>query len=72
VNIPAVFGLYNDGRRFDNNFGQPKRAYMILGRTNETADRCVECGECEGKCPQKIEVIKELKMAHKHLGGWVE
>ncbi|MHA1127312.1 MAG: 4Fe-4S dicluster domain-containing protein, partial [Candidatus Heimdallarchaeota archaeon] len=31
------------------------------------ADACVECGECEPKCPQKIQIIDQLKKAHKLL-----
>lgn len=31
-------------------------------------DACVECGECEEKCPQRIEIMERLKEAHKVLG----
>jgi len=27
---------------------------------------------CEPKCPQKIEIVKQLKVAHESLKGWVE
>ncbi len=36
---------------------------------NHKADLCVECGECEEKCPQQIEIIEQLKEAHRILGG---
>jgi predicted aldo/keto reductase-like oxidoreductase len=32
----------------------------------------VECGQCEEKCPQKIDIIEKLKTAHEKLKGWVE
>ncbi|GAF75447.1 unnamed protein product, partial [marine sediment metagenome] len=28
------------------------------------ADACVECGECEEKCPQKIKIMEKLKETH--------
>jgi predicted aldo/keto reductase-like oxidoreductase len=33
------------------------------------ADLCAECGECEEKCPQEIEIMEQLKEAHRLLGG---
>jgi len=32
------------------------------------ADACVECGECEEKCPQKIKIMEKLKEIHEILG----
>jgi predicted aldo/keto reductase-like oxidoreductase len=29
-----------------------------------SVDFCVECGECEEKCPQKINIREELKKTH--------
>ena len=30
---------------------------------------CIDCGVCETKCPQNIEVRKEFKHVKKHLEG---
>ena len=71
VNIPGVFSRYNDGMAFQN-FDQPKRSYMFLGRNGQDATNCVACGACEKKCPQHIDIINQLKVAHEALKGWIE
>ena len=71
VNIPAIFSRYNDGNMFEN-FAQPQRSYMMMTRQKRDVSQCEACGACEKKCPQHIEIIKQLKVAHEALKGWVE
>jgi predicted aldo/keto reductase-like oxidoreductase len=71
VEIPGIFSRYNDGNMFEN-FSQAQRSYMFATRGKRDATFCVECGECEKKCPQGIEIVKQLKVAHEALKGWVE
>jgi predicted aldo/keto reductase-like oxidoreductase len=71
VSIPAAFSLYNDGASFEN-FDQPRRGYSFIVKAQTDASQCVECGQCEEKCPQKIDIIEKLKTAHEKLKGWVE
>jgi hypothetical protein len=33
------------------------------------ADACIECGECEPKCPQHIPIVAQLKESHETLAG---
>jgi len=66
VNIPGVFARYNDGNMFEN-FGQPSRSYSFMTAGKSDVTRCEACGECEKKCPQHIEIIKQLKVAHEAL-----
>jgi predicted aldo/keto reductase-like oxidoreductase len=70
VGIPEVFNLYNEGAMFGN-FNQPRRGYMFTTRFNHDAGRCVACGVCEKKCPQHIEIVKQLEVAHEALKGWI-
>jgi len=71
VQIPHVFGLYNDAHRFEH-FDQPRRAYMFAKNAKGDARGCTECGICLEKCPQEIDIIKDLKTAHAALDGWKE
>jgi uncharacterized protein len=67
VNIPRNFQLYNDtflfkGAEFNAFF------YNRLLEPNQRASGCLECLICVEKCPQKIDIPKELKQVHQTLG----
>lgn len=75
VDIPRNFELMNYYRLYGLE-EYAKREYRQLGqRVVEGAKKpawaaaCKECGECEEKCPQKIEVRKQLKETNTTLGG---
>jgi predicted aldo/keto reductase-like oxidoreductase len=69
INIPLVFSCRNDAALFDDLEGA-RRGYGMEVGLNHTAPAtaCVECGQCEEACPQKIEIIKELAAAVEVLG----
>ena len=61
------FNAYNDYFLFKN----PERTIMLYNRMmgpEQRASNCAECGECEEKCPQGIEIMNELKKVHETLG----
>jgi predicted aldo/keto reductase-like oxidoreductase len=63
VNIPANFSLYNDTFMFrDAELNFMLYNHMLL--PEQRASNCQECGECEPKCPQHIQIIEELKNVH--------
>lgn len=63
VNIPMIFSLYNDIFMFGDS-ETSSHMYSNFMPAHHRADNCVECGECEEKCPQQIEIIENLKQAH--------
>lgn len=68
VDIPGTFSAYNKYYA-DGKFTGLKEYFMCtaLRKDSTSASNCIECGKCEGHCPQGIEIRKELKNARKKL-----
>ncbi len=58
INIPEYFKLYNSAR---GDVMYQKAEYNNLTREFGKASDCIECGQCEGMCPQSLPIIKTLK-----------
>lgn len=70
IAIPQYFSLYNEDMRenleekgWTVNFTN----YDILADKFGKAKDCIECGQCEGVCPQHLPIIKNLKEVSKHF-----
>jgi uncharacterized protein len=61
LNLERVWGLTDLARQ---TYGK-----LSSGETVQDASLCVECGECEGKCPQHLSIMEELREAHELLGS---
>ena len=68
VDIPSNFQLYNEMFLFDDKEFSPF-FYKNMMENSQKGTNCVECGVCMEKCPQKIDIVKELKEAVKTLSG---
>ena len=70
VNIPHIFEAMNYYRVWDLK-DHAKTMYKQIGEVDwikgAKADACVECGECEEKCPQHIPIIDQLKESREVL-----
>lgn len=67
IQIPDVFDTYNRGYIS----GDMKRAIRMYEFLDVKASACIECGDCESKCPQNLPIRELLKRAHKELSGEV-
>ena len=70
IAIPQYFSLYNEDMRenleekgWTVNFTN----YDILTEKFGKAKDCIECGQCEGVCPQHLPIIKNLKAVSAHF-----
>ena len=67
MNYYTIYGLKEYACKEYQNIGV---GTLWSGEKDERkqADACVECGECEEKCPQKIKIMEKLKEIHEILG----
>ena len=70
IAIPQYFSLYNEDMRehleekgWTINFTN----YEILAGKFGKAKECIECGQCEGVCPQHLPIIEKLKEVSGHF-----
>ena len=70
IPIPRYFSLYNEDMRenleekgWTINFTNYDRLAEHFGRANA----CIECGQCEGVCPQHLPIIQKLKDVSAHF-----
>ena len=57
-----IFRTMNDLTLYNNEAGA-KRSYANATKEGGKAGDCIQCGNCEAHCPQKIEIIETLKKA---------
>ena len=74
IAIPKYFSLYNDLMRED--MEQKKwtisyAKYDDLTKEFGRAEDCIECGQCEGICPQHLPIIDYLKDVSKRFDHWM-
>ena len=63
INIPQALAAMN----YHRVWGLTDYAKRIYGGLDPKADACVECGQCEEKCPQHLPVAERLRETHQTL-----
>jgi hypothetical protein len=71
VNIPFIMRSHNLQTLYGFK-AQAKNDYNVIGKLpwikGKKADACTECGECEPKCPNKLDIIQRLKQCREWFG----
>ena len=69
IAIPQYFSLYNEDRRenlqkkgWTVNFSNYEALTTKFGKASD----CIECGQCEGVCPQHLPIMDNLKKIAEH------
>ncbi len=74
VNIPSCFEHYNTYQMFGKKF-MAKAFYHvqlggIVGENESMASLCTACGKCVSRCPQNIDIPKEMQNVKKSMEGF--
>ena len=75
IAIPKYFSLYNDLMREDmehKGWTIYYTKYSDLTQEFGKAEDCIECGQCEGICPQHLSIIDYLKQVSARFDHWME
>ena len=67
VNIPTNFEEYNNGF-IHRDLKGARMEYTRFTKKKARASACVQCGDCEKKCPQKIPISRWMPEVHAVLG----
>ena len=71
VQIPRLFSLYNADLQEAESKGwsSHEELYMnlVLAEDIGVASDCIECGACEDRCPQHLDIRKHLKEVKEHF-----
>jgi predicted aldo/keto reductase-like oxidoreductase len=68
VDIPRNIELYNNSTVLKgSSLTLCRNLYQLLPE-GERAGSCVQCRECEDKCPQKIEISRHMSAVHEAMG----
>lgn len=59
ISIPKLFSCYNHKVNFHD--WNQDYYYAQITRNGGKPSECIECGQCEGICPQHLEIIRLLK-----------
>jgi len=67
VDIPRNFEVYNEGVMYDKP-DSARTGYTVWTSEEVRASQCIQCRECEEKCPQSIVISEWMPIVHEVLG----
>lgn len=69
IPISRLFALYNEYSRSPGELWKMEYLYADLTANRGKASDCLQCGACEGSCPQKLNIIESLSNVAKIFEG---
>ncbi|MCF0135033.1 MAG: aldo/keto reductase [Lachnospiraceae bacterium] len=60
INIPRLFSVMNSFATYGNLEGA-KKSCAYATKESGKASECIQCGQCEGACPQHLPIIETLQ-----------
>jgi predicted aldo/keto reductase-like oxidoreductase len=70
LKIPNLFDMLNRAAMY-NKFDEARRRYARM-TDEEKANACIQCRECEDKCPQSIPISEWMVVVHDVLGEGID
>ena len=70
IKIPNLFDILNRGAMY-NKLDEARRRYARLS-AEEQAAACIQCRQCEDKCPQSIPISEWMLVVHDVLDGGMD
>ena len=68
IDIARVFDIYTKYNVYNlNSLAKDEYTGYLKDENAGKIEACIECGLCEGKCPQKLKIIENLKKADEIL-----
>ena len=61
IPIPQYFALFNEYKRSPKELWKTQIIYESLTKSAGKPSACVQCQQCERKCPQKLEIVQYLQ-----------
>ena len=73
VDIPHCFSCYNETYTLGwmSGLGNYIQSGGLLTANHTDASKCTSCGVCEKKCPQNIQITKELKKVNRRMAAFI-
>ena len=65
IPIPEIFTVQN--RKKGSPEFRTKREYTIVTNGRGRASECIQCGQCEGACPQHLKIISLLELCRHEI-----
>ncbi|MBR3317900.1 MAG: aldo/keto reductase [Atopobiaceae bacterium] len=68
IPIPDFFKAMNRKLQFENEADAKRRYESACEQAGVTAADCIQCGQCEDACPQRLPIISHLEQIDDELG----